>query len=257
MSAPDPSPVDGLRSPVEESRSGGFHTTHWTAVFAAGNPACPEATAALESLCRTYWYPLYAYSRREGRSPADAEDLTQQFFATFLESNSFAAATPERGRFRNYLLASFKNFLTNEHHRRMTAKRGGRFAFVSLNDTALETQFQNEPADRTTPEQHYDHAFAMTLLAKVARDLKAEYDSTGKPEAFAALQVFLTSSREDQGYQSIGATLGLSESAVKMAVMRLRRRYGELLRREIAQTLNDPNGIEDELRHLLEGITRK
>lgn len=236
---------------------GAFATTHWSAVYAAGAATSHEAMVALESLCRTYWYPLYAYSRRQGSSPADSEDLTQHFFASFLEHNSFAAATPERGRFRNYLLTSFKNFLANEHYGRMTAKRGGRFAFVSMDDTALETHFQNEPADHSTPERHFDHAWAMTLLAKVARDLKAEYDSAGKADVFAVLQVFLTGAKGDSSYETIGAGVGLSESAVKMAVMRLRRRYGELLRREIAQTLNDPRGVEDELRHLLEAISRK
>lgn len=250
----------GEESPQELPRDGGhgsFATTHWTAVFAAGGATSPDAVAALESLCRTYWYPLYAYSRRQGHSPADSEDLTQQFFASFLERNSFAAASPERGRFRSYLLASFKNFLANEHHRRMTTKRGGRFAFVSIDDSQLETHFQNEPADHASPERQYDHAWAITLLAKVAADLKAEYESAEKSALFAALQVFLTGAKGEVGYEAIGANLGLSESAVKMAVLRLRRRYGELLRREITQTLNDPRSVEDELRHLLEAITRK
>ncbi len=250
----------GEDSPQDEpqvSGRGAFATTHWSAVFAAGGATSPDALAALESLCRTYWYPLYAYSRRQGNGPADSEDLTQHFFASFLERNCFAAATPERGRFRNYLLASFKNFLANEHHRRMTAKRGGRLAFVSIDDSTLETHFQNEPADHTTPERQFNHAWAMTLLAKVARDLKAEHDAAGKSDVFAVLQVYLTGSKGDVSYENIGAGLGLTESAVKMAVMRLRRRYGELLRREIAQTLNDPRGVEDELRHLLEAITRQ
>src|SRR6186713_1274598 len=119
-----------------DHRSGafGFQTTHWSAVLKAGEPAAPEAVDALQHLCKTYWYPLYAYCRRQGYPPPDGEDLTQQFFASFLQRNSFASATPERGRFRNFLLASFKNFLANEHHRRMTVKRGGRMAFVSLDD---------------------------------------------------------------------------------------------------------------------------
>lgn len=241
--------------PRQDHGPAGFHTTHWSAVFAAGRDASQEGLAALESLCRTYWYPLYAYSRRQGQSPADSEDLTQQFFAGFLERKSFESADPERGRFRNYLLASFKNFLANEHHRRTTAKRGGRFAFVSLDDTQLETHFQNEPSHHVTPEHQYDHAWAMTLLGKVARDLKAEYQAAGKAAAFDTLEVFLTGGRSDSGYDTISASLGVSESAVKMAVMRLRQRYGLLLRREIAQTLNDPSGVEDELRHLLQALS--
>ncbi len=257
MSIAHRTPESNPTPPTAKSWAGGFHTTHWSAVFAAGGATSPDAMAALESLCQTYWYPLYAYSRRQGRSPADSEDLTQHFFTSFLERNSFATASPERGRFRNYLLASFKNFLANEHHRWMTAKRGGRIAFVSIDDTTLETHFRNEPAEQTTPEQHFDHAWAMALLAKVAQDLKAEFEAAGKAPLFAALQVCLTGAKGDVSYAALGAELDLSESAIKMAVMRLRRRYGELLRREVAQTLNDPRGVEDELRHLLQAITRK
>jgi DNA-directed RNA polymerase specialized sigma24 family protein len=257
MEQPDKTPEAGPPGRGHEGGGGNFHTTHWSAVSLAGEDTSPESLAALESLCRTYWYPLYAYCCRQGHSPADGEDLTQQFFAAFLERNSFAAATPERGRFRSFLLASFKNFLANEHHRRVSVKRGGRFAFVSLDDTELETRFKNGPADRTTPEQQYDHAWAMTLLGKVASDLKAEYDTAGKSGIFAALQTCLTGAGSDAGYQAIGASLGMSESAVKMAALRLRQRYGQLLRREIARSLNDPSGVEDELRHLLEAITRK
>lgn len=255
MSASDSTSAVSKAQPGQDHGSAGFHTTHWTAIITAGRDASEEAVAALESLCRTYWYPLYAFSRRQGQSPADSEDLTQQFFAGFLERRSFESANPERGRFRNYLLASFKNFLANEHHRRTTAKRGGRFAFVSLEDTQLETHFQNEPSHHITPEHQYDHSWAMTLLAKVANDLKCEYQAAGKGASFDALEVFLTGGRSDNGYETIAASLGVSESAVKMAVMRLRQRYGVLLRREIAQTLNDPSGVDDELRHLLQSLS--
>lgn len=234
---------------------GGFHTTHWSVVMMAGQENSPAAGAALERLCQIYWYPLYAYCRRQGCAPPDGEDLTQQFLVSFIERNSFATATPERGRFRNFLLTSFKNFLANEHHRRTTVKRGGRMAFVSIDDTDLETQFRNEPVDSTTPEHNYDRAWAMTLLGKVMKDLKADYAAAGKVAAFETLQGFLTGDKSDQTYVTIGNEMGVSESAVKMAVMRLRQRYGQMLRREIAHTLADPAGVEEELRHLVQAMS--
>jgi RNA polymerase sigma-70 factor (ECF subfamily) len=253
---------EGISPPEEtsshdEQLTGGFHTTHWSVVLTAGQSDSPGAAVALERLCRSYWYPLYAYSRRQGQSPADAEDLTQQFFAAFLGRNSFAAADRERGRFRNFLLASFKNFLANEHHRRMTVKRGGRMGFVSLDDTDFEANYRNEAADHASPEQWYDHAWALTLLNKVSKDLRAEYVAAGKGVAFEALQIYLTGEQTGITYERVGAGLGISESAIKMAVMRLRHRYGQLLRREIAQTLSDPSGVEDELRHLVEALSRR
>jgi len=247
---------DERLSPVERF-NGNFNTTHWSVVLMAGQEDSPEATAALERLCHAYWYPLYAYCRRQGHSPADGEDLTQQFFAAFVERNSFATATPERGRFRNFLLASFKNFLANDHHRRMTVKRGGRVAFISLDDTDLETHYRKEPADPSTPEHKFDQAWALTLLGKVMKDLKAEYVSAGKSMVFDALHVFLTGEKTEVTYEKIGADLGITGSAVKMSVMRLRQRYGQMLRREIAHTLSDPSGVEDELRHLVEALSKR
>lgn len=223
----------------------------------AGQEDSPAAALALERLCQTYWYPLYAYCRRQGCAPPDGEDLTQQFLLGFIKRNCFATATPERGRFRNFLLTSFKNFLANEHHRKTSVKRGGRMAFVSMDDTDLETQFRNEPVDPTTPENNYDRAWAMTLLGKVMKDLKAEYAAAGKMAAFEALQGFLTGERNELTCAAIGSQMGLSESAVKMAVMRLRQRYGQMLRREIAHTLADPAGVEGELRYLVEALSRR
>jgi len=256
MSAPTPTPDPEQSPPPENCGAGGFHTTHWSAVLVAGQAASAEAASALETLCRTYWYPLYAYCRRQGHSPHDCEDFTQQFFAAFLERNSFATATPERGRFRNFLLASFKNFLANDHHRRSAVKRGGRIAFVSLDDTDLETQYRNGPADHATPEHQYDQAWALTLLDKVMKDLKADYAASGKSATFDALQVFLTGGTCDANatYGFIGVGLGMSESAVKMAVLRLRQRYGQMLRREIAQTLDNPEEVGDELLHLAQAL---
>lgn len=235
---------------------GNFNTTHWSVVMMAGQDGSPAAAAALEQLCRTYWYPLYAYCRRQGYGQPDGEDLTQQFFSVFLAKNSFAAATPDRGRFRNFLLASFRHFLANEHHRSQTAKRGGRFAFVSWDEIELESHYQNEPMDGLTPEKLFDQAWAFTLLGRAMKDLRDEYAAAGKGQLFDALQVFLTGEKTEITYEEIGAMLQMGESAVKMAVSRLRQRYGQMLRREIAHTVTEPAWVEDELRHLVGVLSR-
>ena len=222
----------------------------------AGQEDSPAAAAALERLCHTYWYPLYAYCRRQGYTPPDGEDLTQQFFAAFLAKNSFAVATPDRGRFRNFLLASFKNFLANEHQRSQTIKRGGRFAFVSWDEVEPEANYQNESSHGFTPEGLYDQAWAFTLLGKAMKSLQADYASAGKSGVFGALQTFLTGEETEITYAEIGVTLQMSESAVKMAVSRLRQRYGQMLRQEIAHTVADPAWVEDELRHLVGVMNR-
>jgi DNA-directed RNA polymerase specialized sigma24 family protein len=234
-----------------ELGNGNFNTTHWSVVMMAGQDSSPEAAAALEQLCRTYWYPLYAYCRRQGQSQPDGEDLTQQFFAVFLAKNSFTAATPDRGRFRNFLLASFRHFLANEHHRSQAAKRGGGFAFVSWDEITLEAHYQKEPTDGLTPENLFDRAWAFTLLGRAMKNLQAEYIAASKGQLFDALQVFLSGDKTEITYEEIGAVLKMGESAVKMAVSRLRQRYGQMLRREIAHTVADPASVEDELRHLL------
>ncbi len=236
--------------------AGNFSTTHWSVVMLAGQEGSPEAVAALEQLCHTYWYPLYAYCRRQGHMPPDGEDLTQQFFSVFLAKNSFAVATPDRGRFRNFLLTSFKHFLANEHQRSQTVKRGGRFAFVSWDEIEPEANYQNEPADGFTPEGLFDQAWAFTLLGKAMKSLKTEYASSGKSDVFDALQAFMTGEKTEITYEEIGATLQMSEPAVKMAVSRLRQRYGLMLRREVAHTVADPAWVEDELRHLVGIMSR-
>src|SRR5689334_11835691 len=169
-SSPYASPSEPL------ARTGGqFNTTHWSVVMAAGQLHSPAAADALERLCRDYWYPLYAYCRRNGYNQPDGEDLTQQFFAAFLTRNSFAAATPARGRFRSFLLASFKHFLANEHHRSRAAKRGGKYAFVSWDEIEPEARYRAEPTDGFTAERLFEQAWAFTLLDNVMRALQAEY----------------------------------------------------------------------------------
>jgi len=221
----------------------------------AGQEASPQAASALEELCRNYWYPLYAYARRQGQSSADAQDLTQQFFAVFLEKKYFGLANPDRGRFRSFLLGSFKHFLANEYHRSRTAKRGGKCAFVSWEETEAEAHYMNEPAAELTPDKLFEQAWALTLLHKVMEKLREEHAQAEKKEIFEALEVLITGEKSEVTYQAIGERLNMSESAVKMAVSRLRKRYGEMLRNEIAQTLAEPAGIEDELRHLLHALS--
>ena len=255
MNTRDNIPRSDVPAYPPDAAGGEFTTTHWSVVLLAGQEGPPEAALALEKLCRTYWYPLYAYARRRGHNQEDGQDLTQQFFAGFLEKKYFGLANPDRGRFRCFLLSSFKHFLANEYHRSQTAKRGGRYAFVSWDETEAEAHYRNESASEASPDNLYEHAWALTLLEKVTRALQQEYTRDGKAQVFDALQIFLSGEKSELTYVEIGAGLGMSESAVKMAVMRLRRRYGELLRAEIAHTLTSPARIDEELRHLLAALS--
>jgi RNA polymerase sigma factor (sigma-70 family) len=242
---------------TEHSMSGsGFHTTPWTAVLLAGREDSSASASALEELCRTYWYPLYAHARRQGHSPPNAQDLTQEFFAVFLEKKYFGLADPERGRFRCFLLKSFKHFLANEYHRAHAAKRGGKCAFVSWDEAVAEAHYCNEAVTESTPDKLFEQAWALTLLQKVMEHLRCEYARARKERLFDALEVFLSGRNADATYKELGEQLQMSESAIKMAVSRLRQRYGELLRREIAQTVDSPSCVEDELRYLLGVLSR-
>jgi RNA polymerase sigma-70 factor (ECF subfamily) len=233
-----------------------FQTTHWSVVLLAGQDDSPEAASALENLCRTYWYPLYAYARRQGHSPPDGQDLTQQFFAVFLEKGYFGRANPDRGRFRCFLLASFKHFLTNEYHRSRAAKHGGQCTFVSWDEANAEAHYRNEPACETSPDKLFEQTWALTLLEKVMKDLQKEYVHAGKDRVFDTLQVFLSGEKSEATYKEIGEGLQMGESAVKMAVSRLRHRYGAMLRSEIAHTVAGSASVEDELRDLLGALSR-
>ena len=245
---------DILRSDVplgeRERASAGFTTTHWSVVLLAGQEGSAEAASALENLCRTYWYPLYAYARRQGHSPPDGEDLTQQFFAGFLEKKYFGLANPGRGRFRSFLLASFKHFLTNEYHRTRAVKRGGGASVFSWDAADTEERYRLEPASETAPDKLFERTWVLTLLNKVMKDLQQEYLHAGKGHVFEALQIFLSGDRSEATYAEVGRGVQMSESAVKMAVSRLRQRYGERLRNEIANTVDGPAAVEEELRHL-------
>lgn len=229
----------------------GFQTTHWSAVLAAGEPGHPAAQQALAELCRNYWYPLYAFVRRKGRPPEEAKDLTQDFFAVVLEKNYLGEVERERGRFRTFLLAALENFLRNDWAKRQTLKRGGGVSFIPFEADAAETRYLREPADGETPETLFDRRWAVRLLETVHGQLREEFARAGKQGQFEALEVFLSGEKHPASSAEVAATLGLSDGAIRVAVHRLRTRYGELLRREIAATLADPKDVDDELRHLL------
>ena len=227
-----------------------FATTHWSVILAATRSDTPRAQAALARLCQTYWYPLYAYVRRRGYSPYDAQDLTQEFFARFLEHNWLAQADRERGRFRTFLLAALGHFLANEWDKARAQKRGGRVEFVPLQLESAETRYGAEPADQRTPEQSYDRRWALALLEEVLHALREEHLAAGTVVLFDTLKPCLVGDREAQPYAALGAQLGMTEGAVKVAVHRLRQRYRQLLRDAIADTVASPEDVNEEMRYL-------
>jgi RNA polymerase sigma-70 factor (ECF subfamily) len=233
-----------------------FATTHWSVVLTAGQTGALGAQNALARLCSTYWYPLYAYVRRRGYSAHDAQDLTQAFFAQLLERQSFALADPNRGRFRSFLLGVMNHFLANEWTRAHAQKRGGGATVLSLQFETAETRYGQEPADHTTPEQNYERRWAMALLEEVLRQLADEYKSDGRAELFAELNPCLVGERAAQPYAELAVKLGVSEGTVKSAVHRMRQRYRQLLRDEIANTVAEPGEVDVELRHLFTVLAR-
>jgi RNA polymerase sigma factor (sigma-70 family) len=233
----------------KSSRAEWFVTTRWSVVLGARATDSKQARAALETLCRTYWYPLYAFVRRSGRSPHDAEDLVQSFFAQCLEKDYLSAAERERGRFRSFLLLALKRFLANEWDRAHARKRGGD-QLISLDALTAEQRYATEPADSLSADKLYERRWALTLLEKVLAQLRSEQEAAGRLDTFNALLPFLTSSGRGTPYAELGARLGISEGAVKVAVHRLRQRYRELLQQEIADTVSSPDDIDEERRYL-------
>ncbi len=228
-----------------------FATTHWSVVLAAADEERPEAAAALNQLCRAYWYPLYAYVRRRGYTPEDAQDLTQDFFALFLSRKSFSLADPSRGRFRSFLLTSLQHFLADEWRRAHRAKRGGGAPELPLDGEAAEARYVAELVETATPEQAYNRHWAMTLIEQALSALRAEYASAGKTGLFEALEEFLWGQEVYGSYPELAERLGMKEGAVRVAVHRLRERYREQLRQVVAQTVSDPGETEEELRYLI------
>jgi RNA polymerase sigma factor (sigma-70 family) len=231
--------------------SGLFTTTHWSVVLAARQQNLPEASEALEKLCRTYWYPLYAFVRRHGHSLEDAQDLIQEFFARFLARNDLAQVDRQRGRFRSYLLGALNHFLADEWDRRHRLKRGAQACQVPFDVASGESHYALEPVDERSPDRLFERRWALALLDLVLGQLQAEHQSAGKERLFARLRVFLPGEAEGEGYRQAAEELGMTEGATRVAVHRLRQRYGELFRQAVADTVESPEDIPDEMRHLL------
>ncbi|HXJ58558.1 MAG TPA: sigma-70 family RNA polymerase sigma factor [Verrucomicrobiae bacterium] len=245
-------PSEGQQSAGGSPAKQWFTTTHWSVVLAAKQSSSPDGAAALELLCRTYWYPLYAYVRRQGYSPEDAQDLTQAFFEQFLEKGSVQLADRGRGKFRSFLLTSLKHFLTHEWEKARTLKRGGGHVHLSWDQTSAESQYQLEPVSELKPEKIFDQRWALALFQQALARLRQEYAATGKAPQFEELKAFLTDAAEDGGYAEVAARLDMPPRSVAVAVHRMRQRYGELVREEIAHTVASRGEIQEELRYLIE-----
>lgn len=232
-----------------------FNTTHWSVVLAAGQEATPQAGDALEHLCRDYWYPLFAYLRRQGHDAPDAQDLTQSFFLHLLAGNRLRDVTPARGKFRSFLIAALKNFVANEWDKRQTLKRGGHVSFLPLDAELGEARYRREPAPAATPDKAFEQSWALALLEKVLNQLRAEHGDEAKRRLFEALQVYLSGDKSGVSYAEMATRLNLTEGSVKMAVLRMRRRFGELLRAEIAHTVAKPEEIDEEIRCLFAAVS--
>ena len=227
-----------------------FATTHWSVVLAARGEST-EADAALEKLCRTYWWPIYGFVRRQGYKPEEALDLTQAFFARLLERRDLETVSQERGRLRSYLLASVKNFLSKARDRELTVKRGEGQPLVSLDDLLARERADQEPAHRLSADRIYERRWALTLLEQVLARLGAEYEAAGKLPLFDRLKELLAGESGQPSQAKIAAELQMTENAVKQAFHRLRYRYRQLLHEEIAHTVAAPDDVEDELRHFM------
>jgi DNA-directed RNA polymerase specialized sigma24 family protein len=229
-----------------------FATTHWSAVLEAGRQGSPEATQALEELCRQYWYPLYAFVRRHGHDVHNAQDLTQEFFRKLLEKNYVGIADRRRGKFRWFLLAAFKAFLANEWDRDRALKRGGGQKAIPLDELTAEQRYRIEPSSDLTADRIYERRWALTLLESSRARLKEEFTRAGKGPRFEVLENCLPGEELTRSYAEIGAELELSEGAIKVEVHRMKKRYGELLREEVGKTVADASEIDEEVRYLID-----
>lgn len=230
---------------------GTFHTTHWTVVLAAREADSAAAREALASLCATYWPPLYAFIRRQGATPHEAEDLTQEFFARFLERNPLEAVRPDAGKFRSFLLTCLKHFLSNERRRARTQKRGGGAPVVSLEADTAEAYYLEEAARGATPEVLFERRWAFTVLNTAMEQLRQEYVQRGKGALFDDLRGFLPGDAPEIPRVELVARHGMSASAVDVAVLRVRKRLGALLWEQVSRTVASPDQVKEELRYLL------
>ena len=227
-----------------------FATTHWSVVLLAGRNDS-AATEALEKLCRAYWFPLYAYVRRQGYAPHDAQDLTQEFFSRLLAGKELESVDRTKGKFRSFLLAAMKNLLANEWHRAHCQKRGGGSAHFSLDAVAAEERYQLDPVEEKTPEDVFERRWAESVVDAVTRRLGEEFVESGFAGRFEELKTFLLAEQEPASYAEIARRLKMSAGAVRSAIYRMRQRYGELFRAEIAQTVTSLPEMEEEIRHFL------
>ena len=234
-----------------------FETTRWSLVLAAGGDATPDARAALATLCEAYWYPLYAYVRRQGYAAEDAQDLTQAFFARLLEKDHIQDARRERGRFRSFLLAALKHFLLNQLQHRRALKRGGGQPLQALDVVVAEGRYARELTDASTLELLFDRSWACGVLDRVLARLRGEWTEAGRGDAFDRLKPCLTGESREHGYRELAGGLGMSEGAVKVAVHRLRRRYRDLLHAEIAENVLTDDAVEEEIRHLFRVLSAR
>ena len=233
-----------------------FLTTRWSLVLEAGRPDNPVSRAALSELCATYWYPLYAYVRRRGQSPENAQDLTQAFFARLLEKHVVSAADPARGRFRSFLLGSMKNFLANEWDRETAQKRGGGQALLSLDFQSADERFMREPGHVATPEREFERNWAHAVLERALARLEKDYVARGKKALFERLKGSLVILDDDEPRRGMALDLGMTEGAVKVALHRMRAAFGEALRAEIEETVGVARDVDDELRFLIDALSK-
>jgi len=239
-----------------EGASRQFHTTHWSAVLAAGEAGSAQAEAALSRLCQTYWIPVYAFIRKRGHSPEQAQDFTQEFFAGFLEKNYVAKASRERGRFRVFLMISVENFLHNQHDKALAQKRGGGQKLLSLDYQDAEERCRVEQVDETDPARIFEQQWAATLLQTVLNRLRDEFAAEGRAGLFEDLQAHLWGDAASIPYPQLAQKCGLTASNVKTIAHRFRQRYRELLREEIGQTVAKPGEVDDEIRHLMRIVSQ-
>ena len=244
------SPAKPVRDDVPATAMG-FHTTHWSMVLAAREKEGSAAGEALASLCSTYWYPLYAFIRRQGSAPPEAEDLTQEFFYRFLERDTLERVQPAAGKFRSFLLACLKNFLANERQRAHAQRRGGGQWLVPLDSNEAETRYSFEPVDQRTPDAIFERRWAFAVLERTMQELQREYSASERGELFEDLQGFLPGGHGNLSRAELAVKRGVSVGALDVAIHRLRQRFGALLREEIARTVSSEAEVEEEIRYLI------
>lgn len=249
-------PADESGGAASSSAGHAFPTTQWSMVLRAGGDSDTQARAALESLCRRYWQPLYTFVRRHGRNHHEAEDLTQQFLAQLLAADGLQRARPERGRFRTFLLTSLRNTLTSEWRRIQAGKRGGGLTPVELSSPGSDATPAHEPVDPGfTPEQAFDRSWAQSTIDRAVHELRAEYDATGRGTVFDAVAPLIWGSDREDDFPARAAAIGLTVNSLRVALHRARRRLGERLRAQVAETVAEPADIDAELRHLIAALS--